>query len=111
VKHGVLKANNKRCSKDFQAAVDGYCKFWVKTFPEHLVFFTPPQMARLFSNGLKRKGALGSKLPPVKRVALFYPPPKPSPGKVGVKQRKHQSASVFFCAPVQSTGFQKQTMD
>jgi hypothetical protein len=29
-KHGVVKAINKRCSKDFQAAVDGYCKFWVK---------------------------------------------------------------------------------
>jgi hypothetical protein len=29
-KHGVVKAINKRCSKDFQAAVDGYYKFWVK---------------------------------------------------------------------------------
>jgi len=29
-KHGVVKAINKRCSKDLQAAVDGYCKFWVK---------------------------------------------------------------------------------
>jgi hypothetical protein len=25
-----FKAINKRCSKDLQAAVDGYCKFWVK---------------------------------------------------------------------------------
>jgi len=29
-KHGVVKAINKCCSKDLQAAVDGYCKFWVK---------------------------------------------------------------------------------
>ena len=29
-KHGVVKAINKRCSKDLQAVVDGYCKFWVK---------------------------------------------------------------------------------
>jgi hypothetical protein len=28
--HGGFKANNKRCSKDLQAAVDGYCKFWVE---------------------------------------------------------------------------------
>jgi len=26
----VVKAINKRCSKDLQAVVDGYCKFWVK---------------------------------------------------------------------------------
>jgi hypothetical protein len=26
----VVKAINKRCSKDLQAAADGYCKFWVK---------------------------------------------------------------------------------
>jgi hypothetical protein len=25
----VVKAINKRCSKDLQAAVDDYCKFWV----------------------------------------------------------------------------------
>jgi oxaloacetate decarboxylase beta subunit len=25
----VVKAINKRCSKDLQAAADGYCKFWV----------------------------------------------------------------------------------
>ena len=25
------KAINKRCSKDLQAVVDGYCKFWVKS--------------------------------------------------------------------------------
>jgi hypothetical protein len=29
-KHGVVKAINKRCSKDLQAAADGYCNFWVK---------------------------------------------------------------------------------
>jgi hypothetical protein len=29
-KHGVVKAINKRCSKDLQAVVDGYCKSWVK---------------------------------------------------------------------------------
>jgi hypothetical protein len=29
-KHGGFKAINKRCSKDLQAAADGYCKFWVK---------------------------------------------------------------------------------
>ena len=28
-KHGVVKAINKRCSNDLQAAADGYCKFWV----------------------------------------------------------------------------------
>jgi hypothetical protein len=27
-KHGGFKAINKRCSKDLQAVVDGYCKFW-----------------------------------------------------------------------------------
>jgi len=27
----VVKAINKRCSKDLQAAADGYCKFWVKS--------------------------------------------------------------------------------
>jgi hypothetical protein len=27
-----------------------------------------------------------------------------------VKQRKHESANVSFCDPVQSTGFPKQTM-
>jgi hypothetical protein len=27
---GLVKAINKRCSKDLQAAADGYCKFWVK---------------------------------------------------------------------------------
>ena len=32
-KHGVVKAINTRCSKDFQAAVDGYCKFWAKSYP------------------------------------------------------------------------------
>jgi len=26
----VIKAINKRCSKDLQAAADGYCKFLVK---------------------------------------------------------------------------------
>jgi hypothetical protein len=26
----VVKAINNRCSKDLQAAADGYCKFWVK---------------------------------------------------------------------------------
>jgi hypothetical protein len=26
----VVKAINKRYSKDLQAAVDGYCKFWGK---------------------------------------------------------------------------------
>jgi hypothetical protein len=25
----VVKAINKLCSKDLQAAADGYCKFWV----------------------------------------------------------------------------------
>jgi hypothetical protein len=30
-KHGVVKAINKRCSKDLQAVVDGYCKFWVRS--------------------------------------------------------------------------------
>ncbi len=30
VKHGGFKAINKCCSKDLQAVVDGYCKFWVK---------------------------------------------------------------------------------
>ena len=30
-KHGGFKANNKRCSKDLQATVDCYCKFWVKS--------------------------------------------------------------------------------
>ncbi len=44
-----------------------------------------------------------SKLPPVKRVALFLRPK-------AVKQRKHESANVSFCDPVQSTGFPKQTM-
>jgi hypothetical protein len=29
-KHGGFKAINKRCSKDLQAVVDGYCKFWVQ---------------------------------------------------------------------------------
>ncbi len=29
-KHRGFKAINKRCSKDLQAAVDGYCKFCVK---------------------------------------------------------------------------------
>jgi hypothetical protein len=28
----VVKAINKRCSMDLQAAADGYCKFWVKGF-------------------------------------------------------------------------------
>jgi hypothetical protein len=45
----------------------------------------------------------GSKLPPEKRVALFLRPK-------AVKQRKHESANVSFCDPVQSTGFPKQTM-
>jgi len=27
-----------------------------------------------------------------------------------VKQRKHESADVFFCDPVQSTGYAKQTI-
>ena len=44
-----------------------------------------------------------SKLPPVKRVALFLRPK-------AVKQRKHESANVSFCDPVQSTGFPKQTI-
>ncbi|MBW1824669.1 MAG: hypothetical protein JRI87_08910 [Deltaproteobacteria bacterium] len=44
---------------------------------------------------------LSSKLSPVKRVALFLP------GRV--KQRKHESANVSFCDPVQSTGFPKQS--
>ena len=47
-KHGVVKAINKRCSKDLQAAADGYCKFWVNncTFIEHDVSKTPfPVMA------------------------------------------------------------------
>ena len=30
--HGGFKAINKRCSKDLQAVVDGYCKFWVELF-------------------------------------------------------------------------------
>ena len=47
---------------------------------------------------------LKSKLPPVKRVALFLRPK-------AVKQRKHESANVSFCDPVQSTGFPKQTMN
>ncbi len=29
-KRGGFKAINTRCSKDLQAVVDGYCKFWVK---------------------------------------------------------------------------------
>ncbi|MEE9503973.1 MAG: hypothetical protein V3V90_02475, partial [Thermodesulfobacteriota bacterium] len=38
-KHRCFKAINKRCSKDFQAAVDGYCKFWVKiTYEETTTF-------------------------------------------------------------------------
>ena len=26
----MVKAINKRCSKDLQAAAEGYCKIWVK---------------------------------------------------------------------------------
>ncbi len=48
------------------------------------------------------ESAHAGKLPPVKRVALFLP------GRV--KQRKHESANVSFCDPVQSTGFSKQTI-
>jgi len=44
----------------------------------------------------------GSKQPPVKRGALFYP------GRV--KQSKHESADVSFCDPVQSAGVSKQTI-
>ncbi len=29
-KHGGFKAINKRCSKDLQAVVDDYSKFWIK---------------------------------------------------------------------------------
>ena len=44
-----------------------------------------------------------SKLPPMKRVALFLRPK-------AVKQRKHESAHVSFCDTVRSTGFSKQTI-
>ena len=38
-KHGVVKAINKRCSKDFQAVVDGYCKLRVKLLAMTTFFF------------------------------------------------------------------------
>ena len=42
-----------------------------------------------------------SKLPPVKRVALFL-------RTKAVIQRKHESANVSFCDPVLHTGFQSK---
>jgi len=38
-----------------------------------------------------------------KRVVLFYPQ--------RVKQSRHEMPMVFFCDPVQSTGFSKQTIN
>ena len=57
---------------------------------------------KIFSNSTTN--LLTSKLPPVKRVALFLRPK-------AMKQRKHDSANVSFCDPVQSTGFPKRTMN